>query len=212
MASDKNSYTSEYYLELQALIADMRPYETKKDLRRASLEVQKTYFKYQKLLQTDRRWKPSTTIAEFKKYRTTALIFKSLVLKKNLAKSKEFDQYDKYQASSKKAAIVTNALMAYNLGNGKLKLNDLNTESRLIHIAYKKQALRTVVLPKLTPANDLMWLANMPDDWYVNINGTSYNKTAFDFVYDYYNQSNDFAENLDPLVDLGEIYLYKRNG
>ena len=113
MASDKNSYTSEYYLELQALIADMRPYETKKDLRRANLEVQKTYFKYQKLLQTDRRWKPSTTIVEFKKYRTTALIFKSLVLKKNLANSKEFDQYDKYQSSTMAAFLLLDWYLSY---------------------------------------------------------------------------------------------------
>lgn len=178
-----------------------------KDIRLiAEYESWKSYFKI------DRRLKPLNVIRELKRYKRDCLKFKAEEL--HLSKHEVntyFDDKDKYTSSYKLSARVTRAM----LGSGTI-LKSMKVEYKNIDLRYKQKGYRKIFRFK-SERDGLAFVENLPDNIYINVahadgNGrkyrSAYNKGAFDFVYDYHNQSNDFAENLLPYIFQDDIYLY----
>ena len=198
-------YDSEGYLQLQQVIRDITPYKTKKEIRSAPRVIRREYNKWRLLLGvTDGRLSPTTVRAEFKKYKRRALIFKSQVLNYDLRDSPYFDSFDKYDTSNKLVAHVTNAMMIHDV-----KLADIQVKSKTIHIGYKvTQTIRGVEF-NITDSSNVAFFNDLPDNYRINIDGVNYNKTGEEFIFDYHNQSNDFAQSLDSKVVDRNLFIYK---
>lgn len=196
---------SDEYARLQGLLKALRPYDTKKDLLRAPSNVRKDYQLFRAFLKTDRRWAPKRFREEANKYRATALVFKSSKLNFDLSKTGYFDDNDKYKSSRKRIAKVTDALVKYDA-----KLERILETTQTIDVSYNKKSSRKVIKVDLAPDFSWSFLEALPDGFYVNINGTAYNKSGLDFLYDYHNKSEDFIKNLEPLMtDEYSISIYE---
>lgn len=193
-----SSYETEPYKRLQRLIKALAHIDTKKQLRQAAAWVQKDYAIFKRFLRIDGRLAPARTKAEFAQFKPRALKFKSEALGYDLTNSDIFDANDWYDSSYKLAAVVTDAMMAH-AGNGIFGLESMTYQNEMIHIGYKKEATKKV-LTFTMKGTDFTWLENLPENVMINIRGTAYNKPALQFAYDYYNQSNDFAEYLNPWI------------
>ena len=184
--------------------------ESKKDLLKIKNKtLLKDYYKYKAYFKIDRRIKPSNVIRELKKYKQDNLRFKSEELGINLFKNDAFDSNDKYKSSSKIIAKVTKAMLGE-----QLTLNSISTEYRTVDVRYKVQESRKVVIFD-TEQNSFEFMNNLSDNMFVNVSeavggySSSYNKNGLDFLYDYHNQSNDFAKHLDPKINDTTLYIYK---
>ena len=200
------------YQNLKRFLGSFPKYiETKKDLLKLKdKKLLLEYYVYRKYFNINRNYKPETVIRELKKYKETNIKFVSEELGLNLEKNPNFNDKDKYKLSSKLIAKVVKAML-----NQDLKLNSIDSEYRTFDIAYKRTANRKVVTYALQQSGYIEFMNELPDDVYINItkaNGgysSSYNKNGLDFIYDYHNSSNDFAQNLAPMVEDVNIFIYK---
>lgn len=198
-------YDSEGYLQLQQLISDIAPYKTKREIRGAPRLVRKAYNMWRVLLGvTDGRLSPVTVRTEFKKYKRTALIFKSQVLNYDLRDSPYFDSFDKYSASNKIVAHVTNAMMLE-----RVLLADIQVTNKDIHVSYGVTQQRRGVEFNIVDSSNIDFFLNLPSDYRINIEGTTYSKDGVEFINDYHNQSNDFANSLDERVIDRNLFIYR---
>jgi len=201
----------ENYSKLKAFTnAFPKNIESKKDLLKIKDKtLLKDYYLYKAYFHIDGRLKPSSVIKELKKYKRTCINFKSEELGIDLTKNPDFNWRDKYEASRKLIAKVTNAMLGQDL-----TLLNISTETRTVDVRYKVHEPRKVVIFD-TVQNSLEFMRNLSDSTFINIskaNGgysSSYNKNGLDFLYDYHNQSNDFAHNLDPLIEDINLYIYQ---
>lgn len=198
---------SELFDRFNDLRKKLKPYDTNKDLLRASPFVQKEYFAFRAFLNLDKRLAPKRVREEFEKYKDSALAFKSDALNYDLEATGLFDQYDKYSSSKKKVAVITNGMVKQGVDD----LEHLSEYSKNIDIKYKVQSRRKIVEFKLgNPFDGLGFMDKLPATYYVNIKGTSYNKNGLDFIYDYHNSSEDFSANLIPIIIEQNLYIYER--
>jgi len=203
--------TIENYEKLKSFLkAFPRNIETNKDLLKLKdKKLLKDYYTYKAYFRIDMRLKPARVIEELKKFKRKNIFFKSEELGIDLTKHKDFDSNDKYDSSRKIIAIVTDAMLSKGI-----KLNSISTEFRNVDIRYNTTQNRKVVVFDLVELN-LEFMSNLPDDIYINISkasggySSSYNKNGLDFIYDYHNQSNDFAVNLMPMIDDVNLFIYK---
>lgn len=195
------------YTRFLRMRTQLRKYESKKDLLKAPTSFLKEYLLFIKFLNEDSRLRPDNQYKQFMKYNQSAIKFKSHYLGYDLFKHKAFDQHDRYKSSQKIIAIVTDAMIK--TGG---KLTDIRSNFEFIDIAYKKTArLKGISFDfESVSGESLRFIENMPKGFYINIEGTSYNKNGLDFVYDYFNQSSDFSQNLDKLVGNQKIFIYKK--
>lgn len=209
MATAKENYT-----KLKAFISAFpRNIESKKDLLKLKDKtLLKKYYIYRAYFKIDNRLKPSNVIAELKRFKERNIYFKSEQLGIDLTKNNEFNDTDKYTSSSKIIAKVTDAML-----NTDIKLHSVHTEFKNIDVRYKVTESKKCVV--FDTNNDLEFFNYLPDDYRVNIwqstengkiNKSSYNKTGLDFLFDYHNQSNDFATQLAPIIDEKILFIYKR--
>lgn len=197
---------SDAYNRLQGLLKAIRPYDTKKDLLRAPSAVRRDYQLFRSFLGIDKRLAPKRFREEAGNYRPSALVFKSDALKFDLSKTGYFDSFDKYKASKKKIASVTDALVSAGA-----TLSNIKEAQETIDVAYNEKGSRKTIKVDLEPDFDWKFLQYLPASFYVNINGTSYNKNGADFVFDYHNRSEDFVTNLEPLLNAEfNISIYQR--
>lgn len=175
---------------------------SKKDLLKLKPAQLKEYFTFKAFLKIDKRFKPSTVLREFKKYKKTAIKFKSHDIGLNLTKTTYFDDKDKFRSSKKLSAVVTDAIQASNL-----KLDGIKEKFESVDIRYNESRIKKVLKLDIDSVD---FLEELPESYYINIDGTSYNKNGLDFIFDYFNQSNDYVENLSNKVDRKEIRIYKR--
>ena len=174
----------------------------KKDLLKLKSKDMKEYFTFRAFLKVDGRLRPESVRREFKKFKNTAIKFKSEDIGLNLKKTGYFDKNDKYKSSKKAVAVVTDAIQKHGS-----QITSLKEKTELVDIRYKQTALRKVIYVGI---DDLEFLEELPENYYINIEGTSYNKNGLDFVFDYFNQSNDYTQNLSEKVDRQLIRIYKR--
>ncbi len=168
------------------------------------------YYSWRSYFHIDLRYKPLTVINELKKFKYDNIYFKSEELGIDLTKNPAFDIYDKYTSSNKLIARTTKAMLGQNI-----QLEYINAEYKSIEIGYKQTAVRKVIdFKQSNGALNVEFLENMSDTTWINIAHASggykcaFNKNNFDFVYDYHNMSNDFANNLKPFVDECDIFIY----
>ena len=203
--------TRENYEKLKNFLrAFPRNIEAKKDLLKLKdKQLLKDYYLYRAYFKIDRRLKPANVIKELKKFKRKNIFFKSEELGIDLTKHKDFDFNDKYNSSRKLIAIVTDAM----LDEG-LTLNSISSEYRSVDIRYNVTQSRKVVVFDTVEFN-LEFMNKLPDDIYINISRASggyssaYNKNGLDFIYDYHNQSNDFAVNLMPMIEDVNLFIYR---
>lgn len=205
---------TENYNKLKAFLKSFPKWcETKKDLLKikdkqllSDYESYKIYFRI-----TDKRKKPATVIKELKKFKRTNIFFKSEELGIDLVNHPDFNKHDYYKSSGKLIAKVTDAMLDTNC-----KLNSISTSKDKIDIRYKVEKNRKTV--HFDNNDNFDFMKKMDDSYYINItksqgNGktykSSYNKNGLDFIYDYHNQSNDFAEHLEPLIEDKTLLIYK---
>ena len=188
---------------------ELKQYKSKKDLLRADKSFLKDYFSFVKFLGEDARLRPDNHYTQFKKYKQSGLKFKSHYLGINLSLNKAFDVFDRYQSSKKIIAIVTNAMV-----RAKTKLTYIASSFNNVDVAYKKtRRLKTIQFKIKENFNDSFDFFNfLPTNYYVNIDGTSYNKNGLDFHHDYLNQSNDFVDNLLESVESFDMFIYRNQG
>lgn len=187
-----------------------RDVKSKKDLLKIKdKKLLKDYYKYKIYFKIDGRLKPENVIRELKRYRKTCLKFKSEELGFDLSKKDFFDKYDKYKSSRKLVAQVTDAMLGKDI-----KLTKLRYDYKSFDISYGKKVVRKVVTFR-TQNRNLEFMENLEDDIYINLRNaeggynSAYNKNGLDFIYDYHNQSNDFAQNLAPLIEDSDLYIYR---
>ena len=203
--------TRENYEKLKNFLrAFPRNIETKKDLLKLKdKRLLKDYYTYRTYFRIDKRLKPANVIKELKRFKRKNIFFKSEELGINLTKHKDFNAKDKYDSSRKLISIVTDAM----LDEG-LTLKSISTEYRNVDIRYKVTERRKVVIFDTVEFN-LEFMNKLPDDVYINISRASggyssaYNKNGLDFIYDYHNQSNDFANNLMPMIEDINLFIYR---
>jgi len=194
------------YERLQTLISALRPYTTRKSLMKAPISLYKEYILFKAFLgETDGRLTPQTQVRRFKRYKKTALAFKSESLGIDLSKNSAFDSFDRYSSSSKIIAKVTDGMVKTGT-----QLKSIETQTKRIHVGYKKTSMKKVVIFSLQDPSDrpLSFMSTLSPKLYINIGDTAYNKNALDFVDDYLNQSDDFAENLEPALIEEHVYIY----
>lgn len=184
--------------------------KSKKDLLKIKdKKLLKDYYKYKIYFKIDGRLKPENVIKELKRYRKTCLKFKSEELGFDLSKKDFFDEHDKYKSSRKLVAQVTDAMLGKDI-----KLTKLRYDYKTFDISYGKKVVRKVVTFR-TQNRNLEFMENLEDDIYINLRNaeggynSAYNKNGLDFIYDYHNQSNDFAQNLAPLIEDSDLYIYR---
>lgn len=194
---------SELYTRFQRLRIALKPIISKKDLFKLSKTNLREYYKFKAFLDIDGRYKPKTVLRVFKKYNKTGLVFKGHDLKFDLSKTGFFDEYDKFKSSAKQIAKVTNAMQLK-----EATLIKINQKKDLINVRYNVKSIRNVITFEVEP--DIRFLEEMPEDYYINIDDTAYNKNGLDFVFDYFNQSEDYTNNLDSNVDNQELSIYTR--
>ena len=188
---------------LKDLRTKLKPYDTKKDLLRASKHIQKEYAVFRIYLGIDKRLAPKRVRKELNKYKKTALKIKSHYLKINLTKVSGFDRFDKYRSSSKLIAKVTDSMITE--GN---TLSQIDVVNRSIEISYKNTRNRKVIDFTLDEIGNLEFMDNLPTTVYINIGDTAYNKNGLDFIHDYHNMSQDFINNLLPYINNQELHIY----
>jgi len=192
------------YREFKEFQRRFRKIKKRRDLWKKP-KLHKQYTFYNKLLGLDGRRKFSALRAKYRKYKKTALVFKSAELGLNLKKTGYFNELDKYKSSKKLEAIVTDALLEEGV-----KLHSLFSDYIQIYVEYKVLQLRKVVAIEIEP-DDLHFLRHMPPNIYFNIMGTAYNKNGLDFEDDYFNSSNSFVDMWNNFTE-GEtlnINIYK---
>jgi hypothetical protein len=191
-----------------------RNIESKKDLFKAKDKTLVFKFElYKKYFRIDGRKRPDNVIKELKKFKKDNIFFKSEELGVKLYKDSNFNSADRYTSSSKLGAIFTKAL----LGTG-VKLTSYNIEYRTFPTGYKQESTRKALDFK-TDVLNLDFMENLPVNFRINIRhadsetgkiyDSNYNKNGLDFIHDYHNQSNDFANNLNKAVVNQDMFIYK---
>lgn len=194
---------SEAWSRFEAMRRALNPYDIKKDLLRMPKWVRRDYEIFKRLLKIDKRFAPKRVREEFSLYKQSALIFKSLALSFDLEKTGLFDQYDKYKASNKRVATVTTVAAYHNVKG----ITDIKQAMGAVWIDYKVRANRLkIYLAGIKPDK---WLMDLPMDYRIQINDTTYSKSGFEFYGDYLNKSEDWEENLSGDVDTGEWFIYE---
>jgi len=179
--------------------------ETKKDLSYQPKHVRDEYIIFTELLKVDKRKKPGNVLLEFERYKKTGLAFKSHALGFDLSKIKDL-RNQKYKSGSGMAAKVTDALARE--GD---RLEAFDVTRKKIDIAYNRTRLRKVISFQRLQVGDFKFMLRLPDNFFVNIGDTAYNKSAFEFVHDVRNMSASFEENLVPLFEDSDesLSIYK---
>jgi hypothetical protein len=59
-----------------------------------------------------------------------------------------------------------------------------------------------------TEKDNIEFMENLPDNYFINIGDTSYNKNGLDFIYDYHNSSTDFTNNLEDYIREENLFIY----
>jgi len=195
------------YDELRKLITllNKKKLKTKKDLVKLKAGELKKYLKYRTYLRVDGRLKPLNVIRQFKKYRKTSRYFKAIDLHFNPHNFtlRGVLLADKYKAGRSLASYVTTAMQEF-----ETELNDIHKETRQIDVAYNRRKTKQGLTIKVS---DLDFMQGLPNNIYINIDGTAYNKNGLDFIHDYLNQSEDFVgHGLMTSADSMDIFIYRR--
>ena len=194
---------TEAWTRFEAMRRALNPYDIKKDLVRMPRWVRRDYEIFRRLLKIDKRLAPKRVREEFSLYKQTALKFKSLALSFDLEKTGLFDQYDKYKASNKRVATVT-TVAAYHKVKG---ITDVKQAMGEVWLRYKTRGNRLkIYLAGIQPDK---WLMDLPHNFRIQVNETSYTKNGFEFYGDYLNKSADWEENLAATVNEGEWFIYE---
>jgi hypothetical protein len=199
--------TVENYTKLKEFIR-LFPNDVKKKkdlLRIKNKRILLKYFSYKKYFHIDNRLNPKNTIKELKKFKRRNIFFKSEELGISLLNNYAFNDSDYYDTSTKFIAKVTNAMLGH-----ETNLVRINYERKTFYIGYQNQVTARVVAFDLIDNHNLDFLIDLPMNYYININGTSYNKNGADFLFDYHNPSNDYKEQLMSKVKDINLFIYKR--
>jgi hypothetical protein len=200
----------ENYNKLKAFISAFpNNVESKKDLLKLKNKtLLQDYYMYRLYFNIDSRKKPSNVIKELRKFKYDNIYFKSEELGIDLTIHKDFNSKDRYTSSSKLIAKVTKAMLGESL-----TLKSITSEYRNVDVRYKVTESRKVILFD-TVQNSFEFMNNLSDSTFINISkadggySSSYNKNGLDFLHDYHNQSNDFANNLNPLIEDLNLFIY----
>jgi len=203
----------ENYSKLRSFLSAFPAYvETKKDLLKLrDKKLLAQYYIYRSYFHIDRRLKPSNVIRELRRFKYDNIYFKSEELGIDLTKHQDFNDKDLYTSSSKIIAKVTKAML-----NHDVRLNSISTEYRSIDVRYKVTQTKKVVVFDTQNNHNIQFIEDLPPQYMINIAHakggytSAYNKHALDFIYDYHNQSNDFAQNLEPMIEDINLFIYNR--
>lgn len=177
--------------------------KSKKDLLKLPRNEIRNYFVFKKYLKIDLRLRPDNTLIQFRKFRRTSYYFKAIDLKIKLKELKKVIPFDRYKTGRSLASKVTNVMQ-----QNEIELFSIKVKNIAVDIEYKHTYSKKCVLIE---CNEIQFLEDLPSDFYINIAGTAYNKNGFEFIEDYFNQSNDFVNNgLSASVDNFSFYIYKR--
>lgn len=159
-----------------------------------------SYDAWRKFLRIDTKLGPRRSRSVMRGFHKTALPFKSQALKYDLSTHKDFKGQWK-RANKGIAARSTGALVR---SGG--TITSFFSGRTYIDIAYRRKGIRKVV--RFSSGSGVGFMKYLPSNYMINIDGTAYNKSLPDFLFDWANMSINFYSKIAPSVLNGSYSIY----